>query len=44
MITQLLQNNGSYFLIFLLASSVYLVNWMILKLFIKEIKPIEIEK
>jgi len=39
----LLQNKGSYFLIFLFASSVYLVNWMILKLFIKEIKPIDLK-
>lgn len=37
----LLENHGSYFLIFLLASSVYLINWIILKIFIYEIKPIE---
>lgn len=40
----LLESTGSYFLIFLFASSVYLVNWLILKLFIKGIKPIEIIK
>ena len=38
----LLESTGSYFLIFLLAASVYLVNWGIIKIFIKEIKPIEI--
>lgn len=38
----LLETTGSYFLIFLLAASVYMINWLILKLFIKEIKPIEI--
>jgi len=37
----LLESTGSYFLIFLLASTVYLVNWLILKVFIKEIKPIK---
>lgn len=36
----LLETTGSYFLIFLTAASVYLVNWFILKIFIKEIKPI----
>ncbi|MCP4367913.1 MAG: ACS family MFS transporter, partial [Deltaproteobacteria bacterium] len=36
----LLEGTGSYFLIFLVASSVYLVNWIILKISIKEIKPI----
>jgi len=40
----LLENHRSYFLIFLIASSVYLLNWLILKIFIKEIKPIEINK
>jgi MFS transporter, ACS family, hexuronate transporter len=39
----LLDSHGSYFLIFLLASSVYLVNWLIIKLLIKEIKPIEVQ-
>jgi ACS family hexuronate transporter-like MFS transporter len=38
----ILENTGSYFLIFFVASSVYLVNWLILKLMIKEIKPIEL--
>jgi ACS family hexuronate transporter-like MFS transporter len=38
----MLETSGSYFLIFLIAASVYLVNWLILKVFIKEIKPITI--
>jgi ACS family hexuronate transporter-like MFS transporter len=38
----LLETTGSYLLIFLIAASVYLVNWLILKVFIKEIKPITI--
>jgi ACS family hexuronate transporter-like MFS transporter len=38
----LLETTGSYFLIFLLAAIVYMVNWTILRVFIKEIKPIEI--
>lgn len=38
----LLESTGSYFLIFLTAALVYLVNWIILKIFIKEIKPLEI--
>jgi MFS transporter, ACS family, hexuronate transporter len=38
----LLKSHGSYFLIFLIASIVYLVNWLIIKIFIKEIRPIEI--
>ena len=37
----LLEGTGSYFLIFVVASSVYLINWIILKISIKEIKPIE---
>lgn len=36
----LLEGTGSYFLIFLVASSVYLLNWIILKISINEIKPI----
>ena len=36
----LLEKTGSYFLVFLLASSVYLVNWLILKIFIPKITPI----
>ncbi|MCK5774899.1 MAG: MFS transporter [Bacteroidales bacterium] len=36
----LLEGTGSYFLIFLVASSVYVINWIILKVSIKEIKPI----
>ncbi len=36
-----LEGTGSYFMIFLIASSVYLINWAILKVSIKEIKPIE---
>ena len=38
----LLETTGSYFLIFLIASVVYFVNWLIIKVLIKEIKPIEI--
>jgi ACS family hexuronate transporter-like MFS transporter len=37
----ILQSTGSYFLIFCIASIVYLINWIILKIFLKEIKPIE---
>ena len=36
----ILENTGSYFLIFFVASSVYLLNWLILKLFVRELKPI----
>jgi len=36
----MLETTGSYFLMFMVAASVYLVNWLILKIFIKEIKPI----
>ncbi len=36
----LLESTNSYFLIFLMAASVYLANWLILKLAIKEIKPL----
>jgi ACS family hexuronate transporter-like MFS transporter len=38
----LLESTGSYFFIFLVASSVYMLNWLILKLSIKQIVPIEI--
>ena len=38
----LLESTGSYFLIFLLASSVYIFNWLILKFSIKQIVPIEL--
>jgi len=38
----LLEATGSYFLIFLVASTVYMINWLILKLSIKQIQPIEI--
>ncbi len=38
----LLERTNSYFLIFSVAASVYLFNWLILKLLIREIKPIEI--
>jgi MFS transporter, ACS family, hexuronate transporter len=38
----ILENTGSYFLIFFIASSVYLINWLILKVFIKEIKPVSL--
>jgi ACS family hexuronate transporter-like MFS transporter len=36
----ILENTGSYFLVFLCASSVYMLNWLILKLFVREIKPV----
>lgn len=36
----ILEITNSYFLIFMIASSVYLLNWAIIKIFIKEIKPI----
>ncbi|HUX97049.1 MAG TPA: MFS transporter [Bacteroidales bacterium] len=36
----ILDTTGSYFLIFLIASSVYILNWIIIKLFIPEIRPI----
>lgn len=39
----LLNSTGSYFLIFLTASSVYLANWLIIKIFIKDIVPLTIE-
>lgn len=38
----ILENTGSYFLIFLVASSVYLINWFILKFSIKELKPLNL--
>lgn len=38
----LLESTGSYFLIFMTAAIVYPINWLIIKTFIKEIKPIEI--
>jgi ACS family hexuronate transporter-like MFS transporter len=37
----LLESTGSYFFIFLVASSVYIINWLILKLSIKQIQPIQ---
>jgi len=36
----MLETSDSYFLMFMVAASIYLVNWLILKIFIKEIKPI----
>jgi ACS family hexuronate transporter-like MFS transporter len=38
----MLDSTGSYFLIFLTASSVYMINWLIIKIFIKRIKPLSI--
>lgn len=38
----ILESTGSYFMIFLVASSVYMINWIILKLSIKEIRPLEV--
>jgi len=37
----LLNTTGSYFLIFLIASTVYVINWIIIKFGIKEVKPID---
>lgn len=37
----LLETTGSYFLIFLVASSVYMLNWLILKIGIREVKQIQ---
>ncbi|HBH84733.1 MAG: hypothetical protein A2X05_06555 [Bacteroidetes bacterium GWE2_41_25] len=36
----ILDTTGSYFLIFAIASTVYMANWLIIKIFIPEIKPI----
>lgn len=38
----LLETTGSYFFIFLIAASVYMFNWLILKLSIRKIEPIEV--
>jgi len=38
----ILDTTHSYFLIFTVASGVYLLNWLIIKIFIPEIKPIQI--
>jgi len=38
----ILESTASYFLIFLVASSVYLINWLIIKTVIRDIKPIDI--
>lgn len=38
----LLESTGNYFLIFLIASSVYMVNWLILKFAIKNIEAIDL--
>lgn len=38
----LLESAGSYFFIFLLASSVYLLNWIILKISIRKIEPLKL--
>ena len=37
----ILETTGSYFLIFFVASSVYLINWLILNLSIREILPLD---
>lgn len=39
----LLESTGSYFVIFLVASSVYIINWLILKFGIKQVLPISID-
>lgn len=36
----ILDTTGSYFLIFAIASAVYMMNWVIIKIFIPEIKPL----
>ena len=38
----ILQSTGSYFLIFLVASSVYLINWLIIKIFVRSITPLAV--
>jgi len=38
----ILNTTNSYFLIFTFASAMYLINWLIIKIFIPEIKPIKI--
>ena len=38
----MLETTGSYFLIFMVASSVYMINWIILKLSIRNVQQIEI--
>lgn len=38
----ILETTGSYFLIFLIASSVYIINWLIIKILIKDVRPVEI--
>jgi MFS transporter, ACS family, hexuronate transporter len=42
LIGSILQATGSYFLIFAMASSAYILAWIIIKLFIPEIKPINL--
>lgn len=38
----ILETTKSYFLIFAIASVMYFINWLIIKIFIREIKPIQI--
>ncbi len=38
----ILETTNSYFIIFTLASTMYLVNWLIIKVFIPEIRPLQI--
>jgi ACS family hexuronate transporter-like MFS transporter len=38
----ILETTNSYFIIFTMASTMYLVNWLIIKVFIPEIKPLQI--
>jgi MFS transporter, ACS family, hexuronate transporter len=38
----ILETTNSYFIIFTMASTMYLVNWLIIKIFIPEIKPLQI--
>jgi ACS family hexuronate transporter-like MFS transporter len=43
-IGSILEATGSYFIIFAIASSTYIIAWLILKLMIPEIKPLEIDQ
>lgn len=38
----ILETTNSYFLIFTVASAMYLINWLIIRIFIPDIKPIQI--
>jgi ACS family hexuronate transporter-like MFS transporter len=38
----ILESTNSYYFIFILVSVIYLINWLIIKIFIPEIKPIQL--